>query len=94
MANTCGIARRLLDEIDDRRERIVRMVQQDVLLADGVEDALGRLQGRRMRRRERRVFQVGPVDQVVQAHQPHEVEGPAQAEDVFVGEAEVVAERR
>ena len=28
-----GIARRLVDEIDDRRERIVRMVQQDVLLA-------------------------------------------------------------
>ena len=87
------IARRLLDKIDDGGERFVRVVQQDVLLADGVEDVLGGLQGRWTRRGERRVFQVGPVQQVIEAHQPHEVEGTPQPEDVFVGEAEMIAQR-
>ncbi len=35
-----GIFRGLLDELHDRAERLVRMVDQDVLVADGGEDAL------------------------------------------------------
>ena len=35
-----GIFRRLLDELDDRAERLVGMVNQQVLVADGREDAL------------------------------------------------------
>ena len=33
-----GVFRRLLDELDDRAERLVGVVDQDVLLADGGED--------------------------------------------------------
>ena len=40
MASDLGIFRRLLDELDDRAERLVGMMDQDVVVADRREDVL------------------------------------------------------
>ena len=59
-----GIGRRLLEELHDRVETFIRMMQQDVLLADRFED-VGLHERFRHARRKRRILQVGPVDEVV-----------------------------
>ena len=69
-------------------------MQQEVLFADDIKNPLGRLQRGGQCGREGREFQVGAVNEVVEAHQPHEIERARQAEDVFVGKAEMIAKRR
>src|SRR5581483_6732200 len=87
-----GVARGLLGKFDHRGEGVVGMVQKDVLTAEGIEDVGNMAQGRDVNRGERGVLQIGPVD-VIKAEQPHEVEGPVEAKNVFMGETEVVAQR-
>ena len=87
-----GIARRLPHELNDRRERLVRMVQQQVALADQIENRLVRRQRRRIRRHKRRILEIRPVDHLVQAHQPEKIQRAFDAHRVFRRHFEMAAE--
>ena len=74
---------RLLDEVDDRGEGVVRVVEQHVLLAHHVEYPGGLPQGGDIHRRERRELEVRPVH-VRQALQPKQVDRAVELVHVFV----------
>ena len=69
-----GIRCRLAQEIDDRCERFERMMQQQLALAHDREDVFLGDEPFRNARRERRIFEVGTIDQVVDRHQAIEVD--------------------
>jgi len=89
-----GIARRLLDELHHRRERVVGMMQHQVPFADRVEDPLARRERRAVRRHKRRILQVRPVDHLVETHQAEQVERPLQPDRLLLAEREVPAQLR
>ena len=74
MASTLRVGRGLLDEaLHAGRERVVRVVHQDVAVAQPGEDAARRLalgEQRMGGRHERAVLEVGPVDLLVDLPQP------------------------
>jgi hypothetical protein len=88
-----GIACGLLDEIDDGREGVVGMVEEDFAFADGVENRDVRAEARDVGGGERRVFEVRAIDDVVETHQTQEVDGRRNAEGEFARELEVSAEK-
>src|SRR5262245_2387090 len=67
------VARGLAQEFDHRRERLVRVVEQNVLVAYGVEDVFSGTQRRRRGRRERLVLQLRQVE-LVERHQVGDVQ--------------------
>ena len=75
-------------EVDDRVERVVGVVQQDVAVADGGEDVgvLGALQHRRRGLHQRLVLQVGAVD-ALQVPEAAEAERRLDGVDVVVARA-------
>ena len=86
-----GIARRLLDEVDHRGERVIGVVEQHVLLANHLEYPGDVVKGGNVDRDERRVLEVRPVD-VRQALKPQQVDRPVQLVHVFLRKAQVLAE--
>ena len=69
-----GVGRSAVDEVDDGRERLERVMQQNVLLRDRLENV--RLDERfRHAGRERRVLELGPIHEVVDREQPVQVDG-------------------
>ena len=69
------IPRGLADELDHRRERLERPVQQDVALADHVEEIAALRQGLVHPRGERRIFEVGAIHLLGNAHEANQVHG-------------------
>ena len=65
------------------------MVEQDILAADGVEDAVLSQAGRQTRGK-RWIFEVGSIDQITQGHQSVEVHGAVDAEQVILGQSQLV----
>ena len=59
---------RCADQLHDRAERLVRVLQQKLTLGNGIEDAVGAIQCLRQGRRERRILQVVALHQVVGFH--------------------------
>ena len=89
------VARGLLDERLHRvRERVVRVVQQDVAVAHRPEHVavLAARERRRVLRRERRVLQLGPA-QAVQIPQPVQVERRVDLVHVVRAELELAAQQ-
>src|SRR5262245_46970373 len=68
------VARGQAQEFVPRRERAVRGMEQNVLMAYGVEDVFSRAQRRRRGRRERLVLQLRQVE-LVERHQVGDVQG-------------------
>ena len=89
-----GIGRRLPQKVDDRRERLKRMVQQQIAFADHVEQILVLLEPLRHSGDEPRKFEVGTVDQIGQRRQTIQVHRAAAQIDVVFGEAELGHQRR
>ena len=89
---------RLLEErLHARRERLVRVVQQDVAAGDRGEDVglLGRVARQQADARRRdvlRELQVGPVD-ALQLEQAAEVERRREAVDLLLGDVELLHEQ-
>ncbi len=83
---------RLLDEVHDGRKALKRMVQQHVARAQRGEHIAARAQALRDARHERRVFELGPVDEIVNRHQPVQVHRPVHAVKVVRGERELIQE--
>ena len=73
IASTSGSLRGLAQEIDDRRERFERVMQQQLAFAHDREDVFLGDEPLRNARRERRIFQVRPIDQIVDRHQPIQI---------------------
>ncbi|SPA36045.1 hypothetical protein CBM2637_U10002 [Cupriavidus taiwanensis] len=88
------ILRRLPDEIDHRRKRLERMVQQDVAIAHGAEDIGLVPQRLGQARPERRVFQVRPVDLVRHLHQADQVDRTVDREHLGGCEAKLLLQER
>ena len=82
MASDLGIFRGLLDELDDRAERLVGMVDQDVLVADGGEDVLPLGQGAGHLGLERRLLQVAEPLELAEGLQGRQVDRAGHAVDV------------
>jgi hypothetical protein len=87
-----GVARRLADELDHRRERLERPVHHHVALADGLEEVAPLGDALRQPLLERRVLEVGPVHLFDHAHQPREVHGSRDHVEVVALEAELAEE--
>src|SRR5262245_9027503 len=77
------VARRLAQEFDHGRDRLVRVMEQDVLMAYDVEDVFPRAQRRRRGRRERLVFQLRQVE-LVERHQVGDVQGAVNRVNVLL----------
>ena len=60
---------RLPKKLCDRRKRLIRMMQQDVTLADRIEPILARHRSCRHAGCERLKFQIRPIDKVGYGHQ-------------------------
>src|SRR6185312_919875 len=73
------VARRLPQEIHDRREALIGMMQQDVFLPDAGEEVRAAYQAARHARREYRIFEIRPLHQVVYRRQAVEIDGPRYA---------------
>ena len=88
-----GIVGGAVDEVDDRGKRLVRMMQQDVALRDRVENArvheLLRHSGR-----ERRIFELRTIDQIVYREQAVEVHGTRHLVGIGARELEVLEQIR
>src|SRR4029077_7282195 len=69
------VLRGSLDEVHDRPEALERLVQPNVAGARGRKDIVARPQAFRNARCERRVLQFSTVDEVVQRHQPVQIDG-------------------
>ncbi len=82
------IARGLLQQLQHGHEALVRVVHQDVALADGIEDARRRGHGLHGGGRMRRVLQHRAVHQVGHLQQAHQVHRPLDAVAVGFGQAE------
>jgi len=82
----------LLDELDDRIEGIVGVVEQDIAFLDGSEDAGRGLEGQQLGWRKRGELEIRPVHEVGKVHHAHEVERTAELEHPFVVELEMLAE--
>src|SRR5262249_47863215 len=65
-----GVFRCARDELDDGVERLVRMMQEDVALADDREDVLGIAERRNVLRAERIVAEIAPL---LSGHPAHEI---------------------
>ena len=85
-----GIARRLAQEVHDRREGLERMVQQHVLLADRREQVRRADEATRDAGRERRVLEVRPVDEVAQRGEPVQVHRAAHLVEIGLSELELL----
>ena len=85
-----GILRGLLDEVDHQPERLVRVVQQDVVLADGGEHVGPLDHAPGQAGRERPVLELRRVDLVRDLHQAHEVHRPADLIQVVVHQPELL----
>ena len=83
------IARRLADELDHRRERLERAVQQDVVLADDVEELASFRDRLRQSLDERLELEVGPVHLLGHAHEAHEVHRSCHDVEIVALEAEL-----
>ena len=86
------IAGGLLDEFDYRGEALERMMQKDVLLLQHFKKILAlRHPHQRLRqaRRERRIFQIGPVHLIRHAHQANQVHRPVDTVDIDFAELEL-----
>ncbi len=88
-----GIGRRLPQKIDDWCERLKRMMQQQIALADHVEEILVVLQALRQTGNEPGEFQVGPVDEIGQRRQTIQIHRAAAQIDVVLGETELRHQR-
>src|SRR5262245_42587927 len=77
------VARGLAQEFDHRRERLVGVMEQNVLMAYGVEDVISGTQRRRRCRRERLVLQLRQVE-LVERHQVGDVQGAVNRVDVLL----------
>src|SRR5262247_581695 len=77
------VARGLTQEFDHRRERLVGVMEQNVLVAYGVEDVFSGTQRRRRCRRERLVLQLRQVE-LVERHQVGDVQGAVNRVDVLL----------
>ncbi len=88
------IARRLAQEVHDRREGLEGMVQEQVPAADHVEEVVVATDALRDPGDEARVLEVRPVDHVRDGHHPREVHGAVAAVDVRLLELELTHEER
>ena len=79
------IARRLLNELDNRAEALERMIQDNVAVPeDGKNIALTKKRRRRLRN-EARIFQVGPIaDKLRKLRKESQIEGPWDPVDVDI----------
>ena len=68
-----GVVRRIADKFHNRLKRLIRMVQQNIVLGDFVQQRSGFAQRARILRRERRKFQIGAVHHVRHRNQAHKV---------------------
>ena len=87
------IAGGLLDKIDDGLKRVVGMVEQDILRAQGVKDGCRVAQRGGVHRGEDRELQIGPVE-ISDALEAHQIDRALQAENMVRRQTEFVAERR
>ena len=88
IASDLRIFRGLLDELHDRAERFVRMVNQEVLVADGGEDALALGQGGGHLRLERRLLQVAEPLELAERQERRQVDWAGDLVDVAILELE------
>ena len=84
-----GVFRALLDEIDHRIVGVVGVVEQNVALAQLVED-VGRLAAQvQGLGREGRELEVGPLHVAIKEHKPRQIHRAVAAEDLILVEFEV-----
>ena len=87
-----GVFGALLDEVDHRIVRIVGVVEQDVVLAQLVEDVGGLAAQVQRLGREGRELQIRPLHVAIKEHQPREIHRAVAAEDLVLVEFEVDAQ--
>ena len=92
MVTTAGSCGALLDEVHHRVVGVVGMVEQDVVLAQLVEDVGGLAAEMQRLGREGRELEVGPLDVAVEKHEAREIHGAIAAEDLVFVELEVDAQ--
>ncbi len=83
------VLRRLLDEIDNGGEGLIRMVQQDIAIADRAEHIRLVQQCLWQPRTERRILKIRTVDLVRHLQQAHQVDRSVNAEHVRIIQAEL-----
>ena len=88
-----GVLAGLADELDDRIERLIGMMQQDVVLPDRRQNVGLIEKAFRRARHERRILELGPVRSVDQRRQPGEVDRPVAAIQIGFLELELLQQQ-
>src|SRR5262249_33243468 len=85
-----GIIGRLADEVDDRLERLIRMMEEDIVLAYRGEDVGLIAQAIGEAGDEGRILELVEIDLVGERNEPRDVHGPVAAIEVSAGELELL----
>ena len=86
--------RRIIQPLDHRRERLVRMVQQNIALADGLKNIATFAQLFIHAHAIRGKFQRGLIDPIGHLHQPYQIHRPIDAIHVVLIQAKLCGQER